>query len=187
MRISKKVFLYMFSIILVVSYFVILYVSINPNTSWEYKLYYIDKETEVWPGNNGYDYKIGTRIETNLENKENCKRFGKGWGEYAEEGLWSKGEASSIYFGNLPSKDLKFEIKFSKCLLKDYIEVYFNNRLIEKVNAKELVKNMKIAQNVNKEDITDGRLIVTLRYTEVSKDNKTEQIVCCKGINLYEI
>ena len=98
---AKKIFLYTLSAILVICYFSILYISLRPNVSWEYELYYIDKEIGKWPGNNGFSYKLGTKIETTLENNKNCKRFGKGWGEYTEDGLWSSGKESNIYFSNL--------------------------------------------------------------------------------------
>lgn len=186
MEIAKKVLLYAFSAILVISYFVILYISINPNVSWEYKLYYIEKETDIWPGNHGYDYELGTKIETRLENKQNCKRFGKGWGEYTEEGLWSNGKKSNIYFGNLPNKDLTFEMEISECLLNKKMEIYFNDKLKAEIEPEEVKKEMKIIKEVKKEDIVDGKLIIMLKYTEVTEKGKVQKIMC-KGINLYEV
>ena len=186
MEIAKKGFLYAFSIILVISYFIILYFSLNPHVSWEYTLYYITQETNIWPGNNGYNYILGTKITPSLQTKEDCKRFGKGWGNYTDNGLWSSKQKSSIYFGNLPNKDLVFEMKLSECLLSEKMEIYFNNKLKAEIEPTLLIKEMQITQEVKKEDIIDGKLVVTLIYPEVPKNDIVPKILC-KEINLYEV
>ena len=184
MKMTKNICLYVSSIILVIIYFIILYISMKPNVSWEYMLYYIKQETDTWPGNNGYNYEIGTKIEPRLENSKECKRFGKGWGEFTEEGVWSVGEKSSIYFGNLPNEELIFEMEIAECSINEDIEVYFNDKLKERIDSKELANEKKIIQNVEKEDIIEGKLVVTLKYTETEENIPK---ILCKEINLYEI
>lgn len=178
-----NIFIYLLSVILVISYFFILYISMNPKVSWEYNLYYIKQETDIWPGMHGYDYEIDTKIETNLENKENCKRFGKGWLIYTPSGLLSTGNESKIYFGNLPNKELVFEME--ACPNKE-VEMYFNDRLVMKIDSNNIMQETKIVEEVKREDIINGRLIITFKYAEIEEDEKTSGILC-KRINLYEI
>lgn len=180
--------LYILSALLVISYFVILALSIKPKVSWEYELYYISKETDVWPGENGYDYYIGTKINTTIENVDGSKRLGKGFAEYEELGCWSSGDVSKIYFKNIPKNDLIFEMALSKCLLSKNIELYFNDIYIDTISAEELSKTMKIMGEVKTDFINDERLVVTLKYPELNngkKDNRLHGIMC-KEINLYE-
>ena len=64
------------------------------------------------------------------------------------------------------------------------IEVYFNDKLKERIDSKELANEKKIIQNVEKEDIIEGKLVVTLKYTETEENIPK---ILCKEINLYEI
>ena len=177
-----NVFLYILSFILVSFYLVIMVLAIKPNISWEYELYYITKETDVWPGNNGYEYKLGDKIRTVLENREFCKRLGKGWGNIEEDGCWSKEDESKIYFSSIPAKDLVFEMELSEFLIDKEIEIYFNDKFGCGISSKEL-ENRKIKCEVKSEYVNYGRLVISLKY--IGCNDKT-QAIKCKEIVLYE-
>lgn len=184
-----KILLYLFSVILVIFYIFVLVLSIfKTNVSWEYDLYYISDEADIWVGENGYDYILGTKLETNMKNMENCKRLGKGWGAYWEEGVWSSKEESKIYFTNLPSKQLVFEMIVQQCLINESIEIYFNDNLVNTISAWEIKETKLIKEKVKSEYIQDGRLIVTLKYNKPlnNEEDKTLRSIMCKEINLYE-
>lgn len=182
------IFLYTLSAFLVICYFIILALSMKPKVSWEYELYYISKETDIWPGINGYDYYLDTKINTNLENIDGSKRLGKGFADYEELGVWSSGDVSKIYFKNIPKKDLIFEMSLSKCLLSQNIELYFNDVYINTISADKLSKTMKITGYVKSDYINDDKLVVTLKYPELSNVKKENHVhgIMCKEINLYE-
>lgn len=188
-NICIKVFLYALSAILVCFYVFVLAISMfKTNVSWEYDLYYISDEADIWVGENGYDYVLGTKLETNMNNMKNCKRLGKGWGAYWEEGVWSSKEESKIYFTNLPSKELVFEMGVEECLINGNIEIYFNDNLANTISAVELQETKLIKEKVKPEYIRDGRLTVTLKYNEPinNEEDKTLRSIMCKEINLYE-
>lgn len=154
-----KILLYLFSVILVIFYIFVLVLSIfKTNVSWEYDLYYISDEADLWVGENGYDYILGTKLETNMNNMDNCKRLGKGWGAYWEQGVWSSKEESKIYFTNLPSKDLIFEMGLVECLVSENIEIYFNDKLVNTISAVELQETNLIKEKVKSEDIKDRKI-----------------------------
>lgn len=180
--------LYILSALFVIGYFVILALSMKPRVSWEYELYYISKETDVWPGMNGYDYYLGTKINTNLENIDGSKMLGKGFTKYEDNGCWSFGEVSKIYFKNIPKNDLIFEMNLSKCLLSQNVELYFNDVYINTISADELSKTMKITGEVKSDYINDDKLVVTLKYPELNNGKKENYIhgIMCKEIILYE-
>jgi len=139
-------------------------------------------------GENGYDYILGTKIETNMHNMENSKRLGKGWGAYWEEGVWSSKEESKIYFTDIPSKDLIFEMGVENSLVTKEIEIYFNDYLANTISTWELSETNEIREKVKEEYIKDGRLIVTLKYIDPidNEEDKTLRGIMCKEINLYE-
>ena len=180
----KKMLLYILSGILFIGYLVILGISMKPNVSWEYELYYISKEIDIWPGIHGFDYKLGTIIETKLGNEENCKRFEKGWGPFDTNGLWSDGEESKIYFNNLPDKNIVFEMSLGNLKIDRWIDIYLNDEQASRINASELKSNMKIVQQIKAQDIKNGRLIVTLKYD--SDEENFSGGIMCREIKLYE-
>ena len=180
----KKVLLYLLSSILFIGYIVILVLSMKPNVSWEYELYYITKEIDIWPGLHGFNYELGTKIETVLENEDNCKRFEKGWGPFERNGLWSDGLESKIYFNNLPNKNLIFEMTLVNLDIDKWIDIYLNDIKVSRIQKSELKSSMKINQQIKLQDIKNGKLIITLKY-DSDEENSSGRIMC-REIILYE-
>ena len=72
--------------------------------------------------------------------------------------MWSSKEESKIYFTNLPSKDLIFEMGLVECLVSENIEIYFNDKLVNTISAVELQETNLIKEKVKPEDIKERKV-----------------------------
>lgn len=101
----KKVFpvcAYGICAILIAFYIGILLRALKPEVSFPYKLYYITKEINVWPGNDAFRYTLGTSVSLASDGV----RLGSGW-DRDETGGRTSGNASHMYFEGLPQKPLE--------------------------------------------------------------------------------
>jgi len=112
MRMKKvtAAFLYAASLFLMLFYLFTLYEALHPETTHEYRNYYITQTARKWSGNSAYEYELGTPVLFNSANEETCHRMGGGWSWMEETHCWTDGASSELYFEGLPEQDLNLYI-----------------------------------------------------------------------------
>ncbi|MBO4242087.1 MAG: hypothetical protein IKT14_02165 [Clostridiales bacterium] len=107
---------------LVLTYVAVLYLAVNPKVSNEYRLYYIDKTSRRWPGQSGYDIKVGEPVIFNSEN-DNYKKVDRGRGDVTEEGVGIESDLAVIYLDSIPAGDYDVTFTFAPSDIKDIIDI----------------------------------------------------------------
>ena len=130
--------IYLISIILILSYIGILYLAKNPSVCIEYKLYYIDKTLNDWPGYGGLSYKLGDNVNFGMDSDKDAsqKRKGAGWIDLGENGLWTNEYESILFFdlGNI-NQDIKLNLSVGTVLTNEVhtnsdVGIYANGNLV---------------------------------------------------------
>lgn len=108
MKKYSKILYYFISVVLLVTYLIILYTSTVPKVPYEYQLYYISKSLQDWPGYNGLKYTLGDIISLTTENSNTntLKRRGHNWNALEEDGCWTFGDHASLFFTDVGNKPL---------------------------------------------------------------------------------
>lgn len=98
---------YAVSALLFLSYVVILGTSLFPDVCAEYRLYYIDKDLQDWPGYGGLQYRLGTPVVFRSTAEDRTKRRGNSWNSFEEDGCWTYGDHSALYFSGISPEEGK--------------------------------------------------------------------------------
>lgn len=61
--ISKKIYLYIISFLLIIFYLIVFSFIFNNEYSYSYKMYYVDRKTMYWQGYNGLEITYGEKID----------------------------------------------------------------------------------------------------------------------------
>lgn len=132
----KNLILYMASIGLAVFYIVALYLACNPQVGIEYKMYYITNELTDWPGYGKLAYEYGTMehctgywdADGNYLNYRVCRRKGKGWKKYQNEGSVNSESTSYMYYIPTASKEkAEFFVDILSFSGDEPVQVYAND------------------------------------------------------------
>lgn len=152
---------YILSAALILFYLLVLWKARTPDVNWAYQLYYIDKEIDIWPGIDGFDYTLGEVIQMEQEQK----RCESGWGEIEAGGRWTQAGEAAIYFDKLPDKKLKLELVYSKPAGNTEIVISANGQTIWQEVKNTAVKEEKIQMVIDRGIVLDGRLKLSIICT----------------------
>ena len=100
---------YIVSAALFIFYIWVLWNARTPEVNLAYRMYYINRELEKWPGIEGFDYVVGIPVYMNQEQKRRV----------SSEGAW-------IYFDGLPEDDLRLTIVVDDIGKKNILTVLSN-------------------------------------------------------------
>lgn len=179
--------MYTLSALLVCGYIAILLLSLCPKTSWEYELYYIRHETARWAGMSGFDYTPGTPLLLTPDDPNTNYRFDAGWGDFTEQGCWTNAEEATIYFDELPVKDLILSMQIAQVCVSDEVAVYCNGTPAASIPAAQIERDGQISVPIAASQLDNGRLKVTLRMiSPTQSDKEHSQGLLCKQVILYE-
>ncbi len=92
---------YAVSALLFLSYVMILGTSLFPKVCAEYRLYYIERELQDWPGYGGLQYRLGTPVVFRSTEEDRTRRCGNSWNSFEEDGCWTYGGHSALYFSGI--------------------------------------------------------------------------------------
>ena len=124
----KTISMYVISLILIVFYIGILIKGINTDANTEYKLYYVERVLQDWPGYGGLKYDLGVPIGFGIQEENVVKRRGKGWGNLEENACWTIGSNASLYFSEIPSGEpLMLSIELESMVPNVIAHIYAND------------------------------------------------------------
>lgn len=176
---------YLFSAVLFIFYFVILLSAKEPDVCYEYEQYYITKDLEDWPGYGGLAYQLDTPVyfDSNASEEMKVKRRGKGWGTLEEDGCWTYGDESTLFFTELPAGNLKLELYLTAMEENTYTEVYANS---EKAGVIDALKSTEdpFLFSIPESAIENGRLILHFKTIRPEEAKITTPAL---GIKVKEI
>lgn len=183
----RSLLMYILSAVLVIGYILILLRSLMPKTSWEYELYYIEHETARWAGLSGFDYTLGTPLKMTPTDPNTNYRFDAGWGDFTEEGCWTNAETSTIYFDNLPERDLTLSVQVAQVCVSDRVEVYCNGTLAASIPAAQIAQDGGFSVPISAAQIPEGRLKVALTMISPTQPAEDASLgLLCNQVVLYE-
>lgn len=110
------------SAVLVMTYFAVLYLALNPDVTNEYRAYYIDKISRRWPGQNGYDQETGKAMIFN-EDSDDLKKIDRGRSDATEDGVYIEPDLTVIYLDCVPEGDHVVTITFAPSDIDEMIDI----------------------------------------------------------------
>ena len=113
---------YIVSAALFIFYIWVLWNARTPEVNLAYRMYYINRELEKWPGIEGFDYVVGIPVYMNQEQK----RCGSGWEDRNNLGRRISSVGAWIYFDGLPEDDLRLTIVVDDIGKKNILTVLSN-------------------------------------------------------------
>ena len=135
----KNIILYIICAALVIFYLAVLWLGFNPDVCLEYRMYYLTNELSDWPGYGKLPYELGT-VEycTGYWDKDGnkythnvCKRKGRGWEKYQNEGSRNAVDTASIYYLPISDKEnTAFAFEINSFEGNKAVKVYANDELI---------------------------------------------------------
>ncbi len=143
---NKKVICYGLCGFLVAFYLVVLYLGMNPNVDFEYRMYYITNELTDWPGYEKLHYDLGTweycahayEIKWRYEGYGIANRKGHGWKyeKVMDEGVTNAENSANMYYVPKTSKDnATFNIKIIDYQGDNKTYVYAGDECIGEFNG----------------------------------------------------
>lgn len=172
---------YMMTIILILFYIVVLIKSRNMNVSTEYRMFYIDDSLAYYLEDGGLkNYR--TNQEFAYVTNGTYRNQGKGWGAITDDGTWTCGPESFIYYyiQNMPADSDEYYLmirmfeSFEKCA-----EVIINQK---KVGSKQIGRDGILCIEIPVEMIKEGVNEIILR-TEAAE---SEPYFCVKTVELKQ-
>jgi len=164
LKYMKSGLMWLVAILLVTGYFYVLFHGLHPDVCWEYKLYYVDKKLEDWPKYGGLAYKLDTEEDFTLKTGSgviDAKRKGKGWSGEEEDGTWTIGGESFLYYTTLPISDELLQIKLNICQNMNgvIVDVYANENFLSRID--DFSQNIHML-NLDTSYLDEGKL--TLKF-----------------------
>ena len=160
----KLIPIYVLCVLILFSYLFILF--LRPDVCIEYKMYYIDKVLEDWPGYGGLGYDLGDTVFFG-ENQANqlSERRGSGWAPREDAYCFTDGKEASVYFVIEKQASLDLTLSVKEIVCASY-SVYANGTLI----GEDLThKNTSFTLKIPKDAIKEGLLEVTFKINEPSR------------------
>lgn len=177
---------YLIGIGLIIFYLFVLYKGIAIDSCREYKLYYVDKLLEDWPGYGGLEYELGTPVDFDLGSASPVRRRGKGWGPLETEGCWIEDEAV-LYFSGLPTdRDLMLMIGLQKITNNMVIRINANEKEIFRLNGNEAAEQKELSA-VIPPHVVDTEGALQLDFCVDRTITQTEKIRDDTGIMIRQI
>ena len=152
---------YVVSAALNIFYLLVLWGARTPDVNWAYQLYYIDKEINIWPGIDGFNYTLGDIILMDQEQK----RCESGWGAIEAGGRWTQNGEATMYFDQLPDKNLKVELVCSKPAGDTDIVIKANGQDIWQEIITKAFDGERIEMIVDQKMVSEGRLKLSITCT----------------------
>ena len=146
----KNYIKYVLSFFLFVFYLGVLYCAFDVDVTDEYRLYFIDRKIKYYMVDGELDeYKPDVKLKYDCEGS--YKNIGKGWSYPEENGIWTEGDESIIYFKTDEINDYILSLEYVSDFGYDYI-FYINGEKCELVNAEPNSYTIKVL----KENVKNG-------------------------------
>lgn len=177
---------YLIGIGLIIFYLFVLYKGIAIDSCREYKLYYVDKLLEDWPGYGGLEYELGTPVDFDLGSGSPVRQRGKGWGTLETEGCWIEDEAI-LYFSGLPTdRDLMLTISLQKITNNTVIRINANEKEISRFYGNEAAEQKELSVVIPPYIVDTGGEL-QLDFCVDRTNTETEKIMDDAGMMISQI
>ena len=156
--------------ILIVLYLIVLFLSLKPDITNEYRLYYIDKTSKRWPGQDGYDCTIGQTI-TFDDQSSDLKKIDRGRRDASGEGCLIEPDLTVIYLASMPQGDYVVTMEFAPSEIDELIDVSvtgcsFSEQFVPDSRGDSVVEiPISLNRNASPEDN-----LITIRISSGSHD-----------------
>lgn len=184
----NAVVLYAVSGILVLFYIAVLVISMKPEVSWEYQLFYIDQTTEKFANNGAYRYEMDTVITATTDSADDLARFDKGWSHPESDGTWTDGDSAMIYFDQIPQKHLLCTLTLQEQVYCSSVTIFANDAEVGTFSDAQLAAGC-ITAEIPEAAISEGHLVLRLAIEAPTVPNERDHRqlgIKCRSIVLNE-
>ena len=185
MKFSIKTYLYLvILVVLSIWYGIVMWWTINPQASDEYRMYYIKRNIIGWPGEDGSKVFLG---ETLAFSPRISGRFpltlSEGWSHQTDEGYWSKTGDSVLYL-RFP-QPLKQPVEMHICCRGSNqnnstgsLQLLLNNHIVQTFSLSTSVVTTHIITIPNTWFMSDHINKITFRTCSINKRGKQPPNSC---------
>lgn len=180
------IIMYSLSLFLFIWYCIILIDSLNPKVSLEYKMHYIEKTLIDWPGDNGLNYKLGSKLMFGTEYNNMAKCRGNGWYQAEKKANWTS-EKCEIYLNitnDAINDDKEMELVLQAAVPKSEVSVNINGKNISTFKPNE--NRDTYVFSIPKEILEEKFLCIEFNIEDTKTASELNQLIDEEYANYYK-